>query len=96
MGYLKLRCSNTIFPSTDSNVVPELSLESIKDLRSSIANTDAVADFAFAESGARELYWVIPTAAKLRAKKAYKAHKTMKQKLSGEGTASKYANCNGL
>lgn len=56
--------------------MPESSLESILDLRSSIANTEAVADFAFAESGARELYWVIPTAAKLRAKKTYKAYKT--------------------
>lgn len=57
--------------------MPESSLESILDMRSSIANTEAVADFAFAESGARELYWVIPTAAKLRAKKTYKAYKTL-------------------
>lgn len=48
-----------------------------------MANTEAVAVFAFAESGASELYCVIPMAAKFRAKMTYMIYKTMYSVLAG-------------
>lgn len=61
-----------MFPFRVSNVIPDSSLASILGLRSRTANTEAVADFALVESGARELDWETATAAIARAKKTCK------------------------
>jgi len=58
-----------MLPFNLSNVIPDSSLASILDLRSRIANTEAAADFALLESGAKELDCEIPMAAIDRAKK---------------------------
>ena len=44
-----------MFPFNLSKVMPDSSLGSILDFWSRIANTDAEADLAFEESGAKEL-----------------------------------------
>ena len=44
-----------MLPFNVSKIMPESLLGSILDLRSRIANTEAEADLAFDESGAREL-----------------------------------------
>ena len=51
VGYLKLTCLNSMFPITDAGVLPDISNGLIFDLRSSNANTELTAVFAFVISG---------------------------------------------
>lgn len=55
-------------------VMPESSLGSILDFRSRIAKTEAEADLALDESGAKELDCEIPIAAIAREKNTFKGN----------------------
>lgn len=75
VGYRKLTCLKSMFPFTFPNIIPESSLGSILDLRSSIAKIEAAANLALLESAATELDSEIPMAARASAKKTYREHK---------------------
>ena len=81
MGYLKLTCSNSIFPFIVGSVIPTLLLESILGLLSRIPNMEAAESLALLVSGAMALAWETPVAAIAKAKKTWQGKKFTKRVL---------------